>query len=352
MKKIFIGIDFSKEKFDATAIFAANQLSQCAKSLHQTFKNTREGFKKFMAWVAGIAPEIKAEEILFCGENTGIYSELISTLLDAEGYTMWLESALQIKRSMGIQRVKSDKADSAVIAEYAMRFQDKAVAYKPLKESLKALHEIFKYRAHLVREKQALTIRSKEKLLTDMKLSKSLKFMRDSSEMIVRRIDKEIKKCDKLMKETIEEDEELKANFEIVTSIKGVALQNAAVLLVVTNNFKRFDFNARKLACYYGVAPFGKESGSSVHTTPHTSCFADCQIKALLSEAAKCAVIYCDELKEYYQRLIARGKKHMVALNNVKNKLLHMIVAMVKSGHKYEKNHKAQLALQYAKSNN
>lgn len=352
MKKIFIGIDFSKEKFDATAIFAENLSTQSTKSLHQTFKNTREGFKKFMAWVAEMAPEVKPEDILVCGENTGIYSELISTLLDAEGYTMWLESALKIKRSMGLQRLKSDKADSAVIAEYAMRFQDKAVAYKPLKPSLKALNEIFKQRAYLVRIKKGMQVRAKEKCSTEMEMDSAMKFIQKSAARVVKQVDAEIKNCDKRMQKIIDSDEELKATFEIVTSIKGVALQNGTVLLVVTNNFKNFDFNARKLACYYGVAPFGKDSGTSVHVKPHTSCFADTQIKSLLSEAARCAVVHCTELKQYYQRLIARGKKKMVALNNVKNKMLHMIVAMVKSGQKYNPNHKAQLALQYEISNN
>ncbi len=349
MKKIFIGIDFSKKKFDATAIFAENQFTQCRKSVYQTFRNNREGFRNLMDWTARIAPGADKDDFLFCGENTGIYSEFLSTMLSAEDFTMWLENPLQIKRSMGIQRIKNDKADSAAIAEYAMRFQDKCVAYIPLKDSLKSLQEIFKYRAQLVREKHALKVRCKEKLSTDAKPSKALKFMRHSSSMIVGRIDKEIEKCEKEMEKIIKEDEELKRTFDIVTSIKGVALQNAAVLLVVTNNFQRFDYDARKLACFYGVAPFGKESGTSVHTAPHTSCFADSLLKSLITEAAKCAIVRCDELREYYQRLIARGKKRMVALNNVKNKMLHIIMAMVKSGKRYAPDYKMQLALQYIK---
>ena len=36
----------------------------------------------------------------------------------------------------GIQRVKNDKADSAIIAEYAWRQQDKVVPFEPLNESI------------------------------------------------------------------------------------------------------------------------------------------------------------------------------------------------------------------------
>lgn len=54
-------------------------------------------------------------------------------------------------------------------------------------------------------------------------------------------------------------------------------------------------------------------------------------IKALLAQAAQCARIYNPEIKEYYNRLIKRGKKPLVALNNVKNKLIRIIVALVRN---------------------
>lgn len=44
------------------------------------------------------------------------------------------------------------------------------------------------------------------------------------------------------------------------------------------------------------------------------------------------------EIKEYYDRLIKRGKKHSVALNNIKNKLLRIIVALVRKKTLYDPN--------------
>ena len=347
MKKIFIGIDFSKEKFDATMLLTVDGMVKSSDCPYSSFGNNQKGFKKFTSWIAEQTFKANKEDILLCGENTGLYSQYISDHLYIEGYTMWLESALQIKRSMGIQRIKSDKADSKAIAEYAMRYQDKFVSYEPLKESLKAIREIFMYRAQLVKERTALNTRTKEKQSTDDKVTKAIRFMKSSSDMIVRRLDKEIKKCDEMMRELIEADEELKETYEIVTSIKGVALQNAAIMLVYTNNFSRFDYNPRKLACYYGVAPFGKQSGTSVHTQPHTSPLAHGMIKALLSQAALSAIEYCPEIREYYQRLISKGKKPMVALNNVKNKLIHIITAMVRNKQKYNPNWSLQHSYDY-----
>lgn len=338
MKRIFIGIDFSKEKFDATAVITANGFIECAGRQYESFDNNVTGFRKFITWTSRVSARSSKEDILFCGENTGTYSEFISDMLYVEGYTMWLDSALRIKKSMGIQRGKSDKADSAMIAEYAMRFQDRAKAYEPLKESLRSLQELFMYRAYLVKEKTAFCHRQSEKRKLESVKTSTKRFMERSSDMIVNRMKKEIAKCDKEMLDIINQDEELKEIYEIITSMKGFALQNAAAMMVYTNNFSRFDLDARKLACYYGVAPFGKDSGTSVHVSPHTSKFAHSMLKSLLSEAAQCAVIYCPEMRAYYERLKARGKKPMVAINNVKNKIIHIIVAMVRNKQKYNPN--------------
>lgn len=62
--------------------------------------------------------------------------------------------------------------------------------------------------------------------------------------------------------------------------------------------------DARKIACYYGVAPFGKESGSSIHTPARTSHFANRLIKALLGQAAQIAKMFNPEIKDYYESLI------------------------------------------------
>ena len=50
MKKIFIGIDFSKEKFDVTLI-EADGLKECAPSVHELFENKTSGYRRLVRWV-------------------------------------------------------------------------------------------------------------------------------------------------------------------------------------------------------------------------------------------------------------------------------------------------------------
>ena len=68
------------------------------------------------------------------------------------------------------------------------------------------------------------------------------------------------------------------------------------------------------------------------------SVFANKLIKSLLGQAAHIAKIYNPEIRDYYQRLISKGKKPQVALNNVKNKLIRIIVALVRKKVPYDQN--------------
>ena len=56
MKKIFIGIDFSKEKFDASLI-QAEGLKECAPSVHEVFDNKTSGYRRLVKWVKAHAED-------------------------------------------------------------------------------------------------------------------------------------------------------------------------------------------------------------------------------------------------------------------------------------------------------
>lgn len=333
MKKLFIGIDFAKLKFDAALIEACG-LEEFGEREYGTFDNNKDGYRLFLKWVKSHSDDTTECEWLFCGEDTGSCSIGLSKWLYGKGLDIWIENAYAIKHSSGIQRLKSDKADSSMIAEYAWRHQDKASLFKPMSKSLEQLREVFLYRHKLVQQRVAIDVRKQDKETAEP--SQAISFIKRKSKHILEEIDNTIKECDRMIDKIINEDEELKANYEIVTSIKGVSRQNGACLLIFTNNFKRFNMDARKIACYYGVAPFGKDSGTSIHTPARTSHFANKLIKSLLSQAALIAISFNPEIKDYYNGLINRGKKHQVALNNVKNKLLRIIVAMVKKKEKYD----------------
>ena len=66
----------------------------------------------------------------------------------------------------------------------------------------------------------------------------------------------------------------------------------------------------------------------------------DRQMKSLLSMAACTAIQYDSELRHYYKKKREEGKLKMIALNNVRNKLLSRVFAVVKRGTPYVELHK------------
>jgi len=338
MKKLFVGIDFSKEKIDVAIIFAEG-LTETSMRLFNEFKNSVSGYKQLVKWVEESSNETEPSLWLFCGENTGDYSKPLCNFLYGRGFDMWLENAKSIKDASGIRRLKSDRTDANMIAEYAMRNNDKAIVYEPLSESLSQLRELFLYRQMVVRHRCSFQVRRGEKRL-NMEKSPVKTMISQSGRHIVTELNKEIEKIDKRIAELIDSDEELAQVFTIVTSIPGIGTQNAVCLMVYTDNFRRFNFDSRKIACYYGIAPFGRDSGTSVHSDPHVHYMANRQIKAMLSQAALSAAKFNPVIASYYSRLIERGKKRQIVLNNVKNKLVHIVTAMVRNKQLFDKDYK------------
>ena len=102
----FVGIDVSKETIDVS-VFSEEQ----KKIQHRQFSNDKEGFGSMDKWLKK-QERFSYSLTLACMEHTGIYTRLLQAHLLNQGANVWLESSLQIKRSLGLNRGKTDKIDS------------------------------------------------------------------------------------------------------------------------------------------------------------------------------------------------------------------------------------------------
>jgi len=328
-KSLFIGIDFSKKTFDVSVIHQNNLQAVD----YRQFENSKEGCIALLKWIKSLTKEPIANW-LFCGEHTGLYCICLSEFLIKKGLFVWLENPLQIKMSSGIKREKNDKVDSREIALYAFRYQDRARAYQLPDKALKSLELLLSFRARLVSNKKGLLVSASE-IRQVLKRDSTARFIYERSVKEIERINKDIKEVEKRMLEQIASDECLQENYELVSSIKGVALINTATILVATQNFTRFE-NSRQFACYAGMAPFGKQSGTSTNSKPRVSNLANKKIKTLLTQAVKCAIIHDPNIRQYYERKLAEGKDKWLITNNVRNKIIHRVFAIVRSKQKYQ----------------
>ena len=337
MKKIVVGIDISKEKIDASAIDVRDSQLGVVKLDYQVFENRPMGFRRMLAWARHLIKGVGLEDVLFCCETTGGYDRCLCDYIYAKGQDIWREGALQIKRSMGVRKGKDDKADSLMIAEYAMRHMDKAVIYETPSGTIRELKALFLYRHKLVQERTEKKVRMTHLAETAAK-SKSMSFILRDARKSVKALDKSIKQCEKQILELIKSDEKLMKSYGHIVSVSGIGIVNATAFIAYSNNFKGIT-TANKIASFWGCASFRDKSGTSVDKKAYVKCYSNSLLKAYLTEAAEWTIKENGIYHDYYLRLKAEGKPYGVIINNVRNKLIHLVHSLVANDTDYEKNH-------------
>jgi transposase len=245
-----------------------------------------------------------------------------------------MEMSLKIIRSLGVQRGKNDKLDAKRIALFAQRNQQDFVPYNPPRLIVENLKTFLMLREKLINSKIALVVPVNELTCVDKAAGKiALKAISKA----LQGIKKNINTLDAKIDELIASDKELAEKFKLVSSVPGVARITFCYLVYFTNEFKNYT-QAKQLACYCGVVPFEYTSGSSVKGKPKVHNMANKKMKKLLHTAALCAVTYYPEFKQYYERKIKEGKPKMLILNNVRNKIVLRIAAVIKNNLPYKTN--------------
>lgn len=322
----FIGVDISKNTLDA-AIYPAKDKK--LDFLH--FDNTQKGLGEMMTWLKRRG--VKPSEMIICAEHTGVYTNPLIAFADKKGLALSLNSPLDIKHSMGIARGKNDAVDAGRIAEYAHNHRDKLRLYEKPSEAIMKLQYLLTERRQYMRQRTALIN------LNSAMGKYETPEARTRNESAIHHCEKLVKKVEEQMMAVLCTEPDVKRNFDLVSSVKGIGLINAINTVVYTNNFKAFE-TPRRYACYIGVAPFDHTSGTSVKGKTQVSKICRTQQKAELSMAARSAVIHDPGLKRYYQRKMKEkggGKDvHGVVLNAVKFKLILRMFAVVKSGQPYK----------------
>lgn len=237
-----------------------------------------------------------------------------------------MESALHLKRSIGMIRGKNDKVDSYRIARYAMVNSDEAKLVSPSNQTLQLLKDLLASRTRIGKSIQSINVSVRELQKVDKRSGAELARLNKPALEGLRKSKAAI---EKRMQELISNDPELKGIFALATSVKGVGPVLATELLIYTHKFTRMT-NVKQLACYCGVAPFTHTSGTSVRGKTRTSHFANMALKKTLHLAAMSSTQYVPDLKQYFERRVAEGKSKMCVINAIRNKLLHRILAVVK----------------------
>lgn len=293
----FIGLDIGKFNF-VTAIYG-NKLTK-------EYRNDGEGIANF----------IKDHQHLFTSslciaEITGGYEmELLLTLCN-QTIKVHRANGRKVKnfiRSFG-NGAKTDSMDAKALALYGFERASRLELFQPRSTKALVLYELIQRRFDL---KQIL-VAEKNRLQSPKTI-----FIKPSCELVIEVISKELETITTTINSLIKEDELLQAKKEILKTIPGIGDIVANELLVLLPELGLLD--RRKIASLAGLAPRSNDSGT-IKGYRHTAHGRDC-VKPILFLAAMAARNSNSELKQFYEKMINRGKKKMVTLTALMRKII------------------------------
>ncbi len=310
------GIDLASEKFDVSFIDSGSR------ARHVVVRNTKSQIDKFLSKLP--------EDCRLVAEHTGVYGDLLLKLADMRNIPVSYVSGYEIRHSMGLSRGKSDPLDAARIREYGERYTDRLEDTHFPSETIYELRELYATRRLLVHQRKQLQAMLKG---DDRRPSRS-NTAREIKQQMMEQLDSRITSLEKKMTELIDNDENLAKNSAIVQSIPGIGPVTATELIIKTDNFKRVS-TTKKCATLAGISPFPNSTGKSDKGN-HVSHMGDKELKSLLFMCALSSVVHFEKMRVYKIKKHEIEHKHIfVVLNNVANRLLKILYALVKKGEYY-----------------
>lgn len=316
MKSIFVGVDVSKCTLDFCVM-------ESEKTTYHKINNKETAISKLLKSIGK-----SGLEVFICMENTGYYNFNLYEVLKGFNFKTYVIDPKHIKRSIGLVRGKNDKVDAKRIAVFIERNYQDFECWQPVSDSVKALKILLSQRRSKIKQRRGL-----KQQLSDLKtvaFNKSTKRLIKISEKSIKEINGHIREIETLIRKEIKADFKLLKEIERIKTIPGIGDITAWMIAIKTDGFSRLT-DPRKLACFAGVVPFEQQSGSSLKTKPRVSKMADMHLKSVLQMAAMRAIRMENELQKYYLRKVEEGKNKMSVLNAIRNKLLHIAMALIKN---------------------
>jgi transposase len=298
---VYLGVDIAKSYLDAAI-----------GSEKRRFSNDAAGHRELIKWVK----QMKGSVQVIC-ESSGGYERALVQALARAGVQISLVQANRVRqfaRAAGIL-AKTDRIDAEVLCEFGKVMRPQRVTAATLaQEHLRELESQRRHLTHLLVMEQNRGARVSDVLVR--RLNRSL----------INQVKKQIERLDQLIKEHIEQSQELSAKAKKLTAISGVGARTAALLLAQMPELGQL--NRREVAALVGVAPFNRDSGRM--RGKRAIYGGRRSVRHGLYMSALVAARHNPILRGFYLRLRAAGKPAKVALTATLRKLLIVLNSSLK----------------------
>jgi transposase len=326
-----VGIDVSYKTFDArfgTIDPQQNTIISQAKS----FKNSPAGFKLFLRWLKSLILSNNIP-LVFVMEATGVYYELLAHFLLDHGYhvAVVLPNKIRNYAKSLESKSKTDPIDAAVITRFGLERQ--LPLWNPPSENMKTLRD-------LCREYHALKTTTTEIKNQCHALNVSFKPHRESfkrKQQLLRFLNRQIALIQIELHNLVKTEPDLAHRLKKISTTKGLGDITILTVLAETRCFELVS-NQKQLTSYAGFDIVFNDSGLKKGKTSISKKGNKFIRKALFMPALSACRANPD-LKEFYQRLVAKGKNKKLAIIAVARKLLLLIYTLWKSNSPYIPNY-------------
>ena len=325
--RFFVGIDVSKEFFDATVMRGQEIIA------HQIILNQETAIKSFLSGLKDIHG-FSSSQCVFGMEHTGIYCHFLLETLKKKKASIVHENPHVIRNSLGMIRGKNDKIDSERIAFYLYKCREQLTLWQPQRKVIGQLAVLDTLRNKLGQHVAALQHTEKE--IACFLDKKTVMMRKKNSTGTIAAASNDIQEIDKIIKNIVDSDVRLCELMQWMTSVPNVGEKTALQIIIKTNEFKDIN-DPKKFACFAGIAPFPHASGKSLKLKSRVSRFSDTKMKALLHICAMGSLRSNKELKAYFDRKTKEeGKNGMLVINAIRFKLVLRIFACVNGRRNYQ----------------
>lgn len=308
MSNIILGVDISKSTFDV-ALLNDNKVKT------KKFNNTTKGFLELKQWLRNKGIDTAHA----CMEATGGYETKLAQYFYDNNFKVSVINPARIKGfSMSkLSRVKTDKADSELIAYFCQAMQPDLWQPDPL--HIQELQQWVRRLDSLIANKNQENNRLEGASdVVAINISTHIDFL-----------DKQIKEIEELISNHIKGHKDLNDKSKLLDSIPGIGEKTIGVILAFLN-VENFD-SAKQVAAFVGLNPKPRQSGSSVRGVSRISKTGDADLRKAFYMPAVVSIRFNPIIKDFAERLSDAGKPKMVVVIAAMRKLLHIIYGVLKN---------------------
>lgn len=326
----YLGIDISAETFCARLADAdGNPLDAASRS----FANSAEGYAELLAFVSASGVQPSAVHVVM--EATGVYWEALALWLAEQGIRLSVVNPLQIKSfaKTRLQRNKTDDLDAELIARFGATL--KPQLWSPPEIEADELQIVMRQRDAYV----GMLTQERNRLHALKRRPRCPPSLLTMSQAMIGSLQTAIATLDADIKQRLQQTDAWKEAYDLITSVVGIGVVTAGVILSETNCFASIHAPEQFVA-YAGLAPVVFSSGTSVNRGAHISHFCSHRLRKALFLAAVSA-IRSDKapFRDFYQNLRRRGKPAKLALIAVAHKLARVIAAVLLTKKPFQNNY-------------